>query len=83
MTTSALSKSCAGSAPSDRALCATNVGEIREWVCAGHDTVRGAMELSATWSVVVTRRGAFARRAGRDTDLLSPGAASFWNAGEA
>lgn len=41
------------------------------------------MELSAGWSVVVTRRGAFARGDGSDTDLLAPGAASFWNAGEA
>lgn len=87
MTAVALSKSCAvipdAPVPSTRALCVTPVGEIREWVCAGKDTARGDMESRAGWSVVVTRRGAFARSDGRDTHLLAPGAASFWNAGEA
>jgi AraC-like DNA-binding protein len=69
--------------PSSRVLCATPVGEIREWVCAGKDTARGDMEVCARWSVVVTRRGAFARGDGSDTQLLAPGAASFWNVGEA
>lgn len=88
MTTFALSRSCSAPAarppvPSSRALCVTPVGEIREWVCAGKDTARGDMELCARWSVVVTRRGAFARGDGSDTHLLAPGAVSFWNAGEA
>jgi len=75
-----LSNSCAE--PVSRRLCATPVGEIREWVCAGHDTARGEMEVSESWSVVVTRRGAFARDDGAATDFLAPGAASFWNLGE-
>lgn len=87
MSSFALSKSCAaipGSpVPSSRALCETPVGEIREWVCAGKDTARGDREVIAWWSVVVTRRGAFARGDGNDTQLLAPGAASFWNAGDA
>src|SRR3954462_9431076 len=79
----ALSKSCSASAaPTRHALCETPAGEVREWVCAGKDTEHGSEELSATWSVVVTRRGAFARRTGGEMHLLAPGAASFWNAGE-
>lgn len=55
---------------------------LHDWRCAGHDTPRGGGEESASFSLVVVRRGAFAvERAGRRL-LLVAGQAWLSRAGE-
>lgn len=55
---------------------------LHDWRCAGHDTPRGGGEESASFNLVVVRRGAFAvERAGRRL-LLVAGQAWLSRAGE-